>query len=191
MLAFNHQAACRNCMRTTGIEYRYRLNSTNQEKYQNKSEYELMLLLEKWRAEDGYRCEFCGSDNVEVSEIDVDGHKLYNLTSLRDKSDADGSYVLYLKSDKGPENDDLKLWQYPTLTWPFLSEAFYQIKGVFARRADSTFKSHPRGFFFICVSVKPASTPLESTFTIQKLSYGGVCKQEVLSGIEALEEKEG
>lgn len=189
MLSLNHKLACRNCMRTTGIDYRYRLNSQEQEKYQSKSEYELMLRIEQWRATDGLCCDFCSSKNIEVSEIDVDGHQLYQFSKLRLKAQAEGSHLLYMTYDKSPNNSNLNVWESSNMSWPFLAEATFQTRNLFDCREDSTFKSHPNGFFFICMSMEPELSNIDNTCTVHRLSYAGVTKKEVLSVIEDFEEE--
>ena len=191
MLAFNHQVVCRNCMRTTGVNYRYRFNSQEREKYQSKPEYELMLLLEKWRAEDERHCEFCGSYNLEVFDIDVDEHLLYDFNRLTANAKVEDYFMVNLGIDKNNNQINLKIGSSPDIRWSFYARAFGEILKVIYNRPDSTFKAHPNGTFYINVIVGPTSDSMNSEFTIQRLSYSGLSKDEILDTVKRYKEQNG
>lgn len=82
MILISSLLGCRNCLKTDGMRYMYTLMDGNLNDYQMKTEFEVMTLIENFRNKNNTVCEFCGSSNVEVYNIEVGNQPLYDFEKV-------------------------------------------------------------------------------------------------------------
>jgi hypothetical protein len=178
-------------MTTNGINNIYLLDSDNRDEYQQKPEYDLMLILEKWRSEDGHTCINCGSDNTEVVDVDVDGYRLYNFSRLVKKCEHQGLYMFNLNIGKKGGQFSVQTGGSPAVSKEFAAQAFEKINQVILSKPLSSFKSHENGKFFISVLETLPTNSTSDKIVVQKLTYAGLSKDDITRCIENCEKQMG
>ena len=82
MITVSFFLGCRECHSSDNIEHLYMLMDGDYEKYLKKTEFEVMTQIEQWREEENKKCDFCGSSNVEIFDVKINGTPLYNYEYL-------------------------------------------------------------------------------------------------------------
>ena len=100
MINISYNIGCRNCLEGSTIRHFYTLKEGDEKEIQKKSEFEIMKIIENWRVNDNYVCEFCSSSNVEVQKVEVNGHKLYDPTKFIQQCNDDDILFLTINIEK-------------------------------------------------------------------------------------------
>lgn len=184
MISITYNIGCRNCLQGDGITHRYSLTDGDEYTYKKKKEYEVMTLIEKWRKEDEHNCSFCGSANVEVLDVAVNDHPLYNENYLKQDYDDYGYYILMLNIDKAGSEIKLKPGGHNKFDTDFLKKAVTQIVTTIKNRQDEFFKIQTSGNFFICVNGGMNWEYERIDVHIQRFRHAGLSKSEILNAIQ-------
>ena len=84
-MIIKYETGCRDCMATDGIPSIYSIFDDNPQNWISKAEYEVVKIIENWRERDQLCCTGCGSHNVEVTDVLIDGKPLYNFEKLSER----------------------------------------------------------------------------------------------------------
>ena len=87
MVSISYNIGCRNCLRADEIRHMYQLIDDDAEAIQYKTEFEVMTIIERWREEDNHICNFCGSKNVEIFEINIRNKLIYDFEKIIESKD--------------------------------------------------------------------------------------------------------
>ncbi len=101
---------CRNCLSTLEIRSVYSLMCDSENdinRYKEMTEYDLMILIEKWRDRDGHKCEFCNSSNVMVYNLKVDDYEIYNVNRNIQKCEESNFLMLQFRFQKNGNGIEL------------------------------------------------------------------------------------
>jgi hypothetical protein len=106
-MTISYHIDCRSCLQSDGIQHSYLIKAGEHNQILTKTEFEVMKVIEEWREEDNHKCEFCSSSNVEVLQIQVDEHELYDYGRLIQRCDQRGEEMFLINIDKF--NSDISL----------------------------------------------------------------------------------
>jgi len=86
MFFIKYDTACRDCYSSTGISTSTIIQGEDEQAWMNSTEFSKMKEIELWRRGDEASCEFCGSQNVEVTNIKVGDYALYDFNRVVQKA---------------------------------------------------------------------------------------------------------
>jgi hypothetical protein len=184
MIFISSLLGCRNCLQSDGIRHMYSLMDGDSDEYQEKTEFEVMTLLERWRAEDDKRCEFCGSSNVEVHEVEVSNYPLYDFDRLVERCKSEGEYLFMLNIDKRGSDISLRPGGSTKFHPDFLKDAILKIIDTINDRPNDNFVAQIKGNFFICVSGGFDFFSDKSFVRLERFRNSGLTRSELLSAIK-------
>jgi hypothetical protein len=157
--------------------------------YKKMTEFEAMKYLEEWRQEDNKVCEFCGSRNVEVLNISVNGYSLYSYDRLISNCDKaimnenidENMFMINLQ--KSGSEIKLDIGGINSVHRDFLKLCLFTIKDIVMTRGSSDFRTHRAGNFFICLSGGFDFDKRKQVAKVEKYSTCGLSREEVLSQV--------
>jgi hypothetical protein len=179
----SYLTGCRNCWHSDGIRHVYSLIGEQYLDFKNKTEFEVMIELERMQKKDIEICESCGSSNLVIQDIEVNDNQLYNFDHIVQQVKISGSFMLILNIDKRGSDISLKRGGSPKFTRSFLGEAVDKIIVAIFNSPNDYFVPQDKGNFNICIFGK------DSFVTIQRLRTAGITKQEILSAIDEQADK--
>jgi hypothetical protein len=176
--------ACRNCLKTDGIRHMYGITGVNDSNvYFKKTEYEIMLMIEKWREQDNKACEFCGSNNVEVREVEIDSESLYNYDRLVKRCQHDAESMFMINIDKRDSEISLREGGSSSIPYDFLKESINTIEEIINTRPYD-FVPQIKGNFLICLTGGFDFINNKTVIRIERYRSIGLTREEILNQIE-------
>jgi hypothetical protein len=191
MIFISSLLGCRNCLQSDGTSHLYSFMDGNSDEYQEKTEYEVMTLLERWRAEDDKRCEFCGSSNVEVHEVEVNNYPLYDFDRLAERCKSEGDYLFMINIDKRGSDITMRPGGNKEFHPDFLKDVILKIIDTINSRPNDNFVAQIKGNFFVCVSGGFDFFSNKSFVRLERFGISGLTKSELLSAIKSFAKQVG
>ncbi|MFA5782288.1 MAG: hypothetical protein WC868_08465, partial [Bacteroidales bacterium] len=191
MISISFNIGCRNCLKSDGIQRFYSLITEDKKKYQCKTEFEIMLIIEKWRAKDNKVCDFCGSTSVEVLDVKVDNFPLYDYDRIINRVIADYQFMLLINIDKRGSQIDLKLGGSQKFESNFLKAALLEIINTVWQRPGDNFIPQVKGNFFMAVSGSFDFLDDTNHAKIERYNNAGITQNEILQAIKPFAEQTG
>lgn len=171
---------CRRCWQSDGVWNIYTFIHKESSEYKTKTEYDVMVELEKIRKEDGDVCEFCGSSNVSIEDIQINDEPLYDFDRLVQACKETGNYILIFHIDKTESNISTKLGGSSRYPKDFVLNSFSTITDIVGSRGDDYFASHNKGKFQIIIYGN------QSHLSVERMKYAGITKEEVRESLKKL-----
>lgn len=191
MIFISSLLGCRSCSKTDGIPLMYSLIDGNYDKYQKKTEFEVMKTFERWVAEDNRTCEFCGSSNIEILEVEVNDYKLYDFNRLVERCESESEYLLMFNIDKSDSNISIRTGGSTNLPKAFIRDTIIKLIETSQERPDTNFLGQTNGNFFVCTSGSFDLFTNKSLVKIERFRSSGVTRKELLSAITPLAQQVG
>lgn len=186
MINVFYSRACRNCQTTNSIRDSYTINDLDFEDCQNKTEFEMAQMIEQWRLDDNYTCNFCNSHNVEATDISTDNYQFYKYDRIARKSYLEDEFMLQINITRISNQTDLdKSWS-KNITDEFLLESFSKIINQLNILPNDNFCSQLNANFFICLTSKTNKSSNYKKAIIETLSYSGFTKNEILNYLKKI-----
>lgn len=191
MVRLSFKIGCRNCMQGDGIEHIYTVSDGEQNVYESKSEFEVMLKIEQWRIEDAKTCDLCGASSVEILEIKAGDFSLYNYDRLIKKIIAEGKYSLMINIDKRDSQINLRPGGSVKIEPNFFKSALFEIINTIKDRPDDNFIPHMKGNFFMCITGGFDFVKNINFTRVERFRNAGITKVELLNAIKAFAQQYG
>jgi hypothetical protein len=143
---------CRNCKK----RYRDSLNEKTLKKEENinlkgLSEYELMIEVENIRFRDQINCKYCGENNCEIQELNIDGAKIYKPEQIS-KTELGIDYFFTIRITKLNNILNFEDGGDAQVPFFFLWNALTIIFKSLKKRDLSHFNPESEGYFSIAVT---------------------------------------
>ncbi|MCB9192129.1 MAG: hypothetical protein H6602_10730 [Flavobacteriales bacterium] len=152
-----------------------------EEEYLSKTDYEVGLQVMHWRLKDGHRCVFCNSPFVEVQEVEVNGHKLYDYDLLVDECKATGNWIFMINLQKKNGHVDVSVGGKSPIDEEIVEACIARIRHEMRKRKPGFYHKHDRGHFFICFTGTKEVNAFEAT--VQKYVCHGFSLEEVMDAL--------
>lgn len=178
MFLISYNIGCRSCHKGDGVSHIYTVNGDNVKEFQDKSEFSVMKIIEKWHLEDNKDCPFCNSKNIEVLDIKVDNCSLYDFDRLTRQCDLFGQQILLLSINKVGNNIRMTHGGSQEFTINFHKQAINAIINTINEVEISQFEAHEVGSFFICIRGF-------KSVRVEKFRSSGLTKNEILKQLES------
>jgi hypothetical protein len=166
----------------------YSIMGAEDKEYEVKTEFEVMSIIEELNDKQGKTCNFCGSTNLEIFDIEVgrSGYRLYDFKRLFDSTQSRGAYFYMINIDKRDYSLSPREGGSPTVPRRFIKGAIDRIIDTINDRSDDDFIDHPRGNFLIVISGFWDTFLERPHTTVEKYKSHGLTKDEVLSTVLSL-----
>ena len=184
MVSISYNIGCRNCLRADEIRHMYQLIDDDADAIQSKTEFEVMTIIERWREEDNHTCNFCGSKNVEIFEIDVINKLIYDFEKIIERCEKDEEYMVQINIDKMGENINMSLGGSKRFQPNFFKQALLHIYETIKNRPDSHFKLQQNGNMFICLTGGTDFKDTQPYTRIEKFRSAGLLKGQILKAFQ-------
>lgn len=191
MINISSLLGCRNCQQSDGANHVYLLNGGNKQEYQVKTEFEVMTLIENWRIRDNKTCQFCGSSNVEVYEVEVEDYPLYNFNRLVEKSKSQGEFLFLLNFDKTGSEISMRPGGSRNFHSKFLNLAIQMVIETIKNRPEDNFIPQKNGNSFIGISGGFDFFDEKPFAKLERFRSSGLTKKEMLSALKPFAQQAG
>lgn len=190
MVIIDYLLGCRNCLKGDPSRHSYTIyDINNEEEYLDKTEFELVEIVEDFRISKDLHCPFCGSQNVEVSEIRVDGNNIYDYELIVERNDFDNEFMLQFNLDKYNGIIKRQIGGSNKAPRSFWKNSSLEILNYLEYRDYETFKQHDKGSFFACITGKKDEITNIYSFKLERMRYAGFSIQELINELRAFSSK--
>jgi hypothetical protein len=180
MVIVSYEIGCRECGATDHMRRAEMINDGVVEDYLYRTEYEIVCVIEEWRRSKSDNCPFCKSNNVQITDVEINDKPLYDFDALKTKHLSHRDYYIYmLNIQKDSENVDANIGGSPIYDDDFLKSSLEAIKQLVDRTHESNFRPWAKGWFFICVTGELNPFNQKYEMEIQRFKVFGVSKSEV------------
>jgi hypothetical protein len=180
MNVISYNIGCRNCLTSDGIRHSYIIKGQDAEDLSHKTEFGVMLLIEKYRNEDNHLCERCGSSNVEVSDLEIDGTAVYDYDALGRRCDERGEEMLQFNISKQGSQINLRVGGSQYIDQDLTRLAILQIPKLLSFRPADNFNNHQNGHFFVCFTGGISMKNFKPFIRVERFRVAGITKDEIL-----------
>lgn len=186
MSTISFSIGCRNCLQADSEQHVYLLDSSKVNDYINKTEYEVMTKIETWRKMDHKTCNYCGSESIEIMEIQVDDYPLYDFHNLVERSKLTEEEMIIFNIDKSGPKIELTLGGSNKINKSFFRAGLSKIINTINLQSDSNFIPHSKGNFLICITGTYIIINNSYSFHLQieRFRHQGLLKKEILDTIK-------
>jgi hypothetical protein len=170
-------------MQSDGVSHTTLVETEDIENYKEKSEFELVTEIEEFRHENGNNCSFCGSDNVEVYDVSINGNRVFSLSEILSENE----FIMAIKIEK--ENKEWKFSNKGSNYKDAYSALFAlnTLKESILNEDEQYFNEKDSGFFSALVSGKPDISNNRGDYVcrIQRLRHVGFDLRELYKILDA------
>lgn len=180
-----YNQGCRDCFRHDGMR-RSLANFDSSRDFSARdyfTEFEIMEIVENWNYEVEMSCGFCGSNNLEVFDLELDGEKLFDFYKLDKYCTLNNSSFFIISIDKELDNIEIEIGGKNKIERILQINFLRKIFETIEFGSDEKFIEQIKGTFFICVSGKKDSMSMD-TILIERFVSSGFSKQEILQIID-------
>jgi hypothetical protein len=191
MIFISSLLGCRNCLQSDGIRHIYSIMDGDYNEFIEKTEFEVMTLLEHWRKEDGKSCEFCGSSNVEVHEVSVSNYPLYDFERFVERCKSGIEFLFMINIDKRGSEINMSPGGSSKFHPVFFNDAIRKVVDTINNRPDNNFQTQAKGNFFICLTGGFDYISDKSFVRLERFRNSGLTRNELLNAIKPLTQQLG
>ena len=188
----NYSTICRNCLASYGFRHSrtFFMPMSIDKAFRQKTEFEIGNEIENIGRRDVISCDNCGSTNIEVYDIEIDGTKIYAFENIVEHCNTTKTQFFILNIQKENGKCELKIGGTVKLDSAFENECLQYIKNI-NNFLDYEFVSHDKGQFNIVISSKKSNSSENLTLNkIERLVNLGVSYQEILETVKNIESKQ-
>jgi hypothetical protein len=181
MKVLNYKVACKSCLQTDGMNHLLMITGSNSDLIENrllKSAYSLERYVKDQLRESNQPCQFCGSNNLAISDIEFDGKK-----AMVD-SNVDQFQLVLSKIANG--QIEIKTGGSQYLPFEFLPEAIKVIEDAIQGTALDEFEEKQVGTVRFVVSTGFIGNDEFRTNRLEQFSYVGFSKQSLLNMVRQI-----
>lgn len=184
MSIISYEVGCRNCLNSDGIRHSY-INDFELQQYKDKTEYEVMIEIERFRLDVGLKCQFCGSKNMEVNDIEVGG-PLYDFNKLVSRSKITDEYMLLINIDKRGSELITERGGSRVLDDEFFAFALDKARNLVCSLSNEKFTPHSKGNLLICLTGVYDNHEANFNIQIERFRICGLTKAEILNSFKEI-----
>ena len=186
MVFISSTIGCRNCLQSDGLENIYPLMDGDPRVYKEKTEFEVMNLIEKWNADQGKSCNSCGSTSLEVLDVKIDDYPLYEFKRVGERQERIGLTLFMLNIDKINSEIKIRPGGSAKIQKELFDASVDKMIEIVNNRPDSDFIKHSRGNFLMCLSGlwNMASITPNAMLFIERYRSHGLTRSEIISTIQ-------
>ena len=186
MFNVDFEARCRVCLGSDGARHIYSIMKEElQEVYKNKTEFEVMNLIEKWRLEGNKKCLICGVSNVEVLDVKIEDYPLYDFDYLADRDVKNNEQMLIFRIDKTGTAINIKTGgTIQRIDKYFMKSAVLKTWDLVNSRPNDDFLFQNNGTFFICITGRYNYENNEYIIRVERYRNTGLTRKEILDAIK-------
>ncbi len=155
----------------------------------NKTEFEVMCMIEGWREEENEFCEFCNSNNVEVQEIKVNDIPLFANDKIKQKLDASNGKLIMFNIDKTISGISLRQGGTQYVDGDFVKASLQYISNIIEERPKNNFDACPKGWFIISLTTKAKGS--NQDFSVERFKTIGITKSEIYESLKLVGDQVG
>jgi len=176
--SIEYNLGCNSCMNGDGTRHSMMVTDGNLQTFLEATDYQVTSEVMKWRLEDDYTCQFCGSRYVEVQDAEVSGKKLYDYDLLVNECKAKGNWIYMINIQKKNGQVDISIGGKRSIESEIIESCIARIRHEIRKRRSGFYQSHDRGHFFICFTGSYEEKAFEAT--VQKYVCHGFSIEEVM-----------
>lgn len=191
MTSISYNTGCRNCLKSNGIRTSYMHKDEGDDSLSKKTEFGVMKLIEEWQVQGNHHCDFCGSTNVEVLEIEVNGCRLYDYNKIIQRCRQRDEDMFQLNIDKESFEIRSKAGGSEFISQDLLKAAIKVIAKIVSDRPHEHFKAHTNGNFFVCLTGTISFPQLKPYLRVETFRSAGLTKNEITEVLKPMAEKIG
>jgi len=174
MKNLTYQVACKSCLQTDGVSRLTMIKDSFEEFYEGrrlKSEYQLSQIIIDFLKSSKQPCQFCGSYNLEINEIEFDGKQA--LVG----QDVDQLQLVISKNQNG--KIDIRTGGSQYLPKGFLKESIEIMEKAIEKAHDSEFTDKQIGNARFVVSTGFIGSDDYRTNRLEQFSFVGFSKKDL------------
>lgn len=153
-------------------------------KFKKQTEYFHAVEIEKTERELGHRCRMCGSENVEVLNVKLDGEPCYDYDKLSARAQIKKEFMLQFNIQSS--NNIIVTTNGGSNFAPsqFYQTGFTKIINELKSKGQETFTPLSRAHFFVCITGIYNSLLNDYSIEIQSLQYAGLSLETIINSLQ-------
>lgn len=182
----NSDSICRKCLRINKegfgsgfMKFFNDLDIKTIEEYIEKSEFEVVELIEVWNKEDNKCCPYCGSDNIEFFNVQLNEYELFNYSKFTNLIDNNNNFYLIYQVDKKNNNLGFHTEMSKSYDSKFISSAIKKIVKIVNSSPVHKFIPNSNGHFYIFISAYK-NNKNKYIFKIERFINYGISREEII-----------
>jgi hypothetical protein len=184
MIDISYILGCRSCNQSDGIRTSYLLKGKNNvNNLKSSREFELVEIIEGWRKEDNKTCLFCNSKNVEIYDVEIDGHRLYDFERLSKQLEQRAEDLLILHYQKRNNITTLSTGGNEPFHKFFLQKSFSLLEETISNVLINNMERKSNGHFRVSFSGGFDFLKGVANSKIERIQYSGYSFQEIINEI--------
>ena len=154
-----------------------------------RSDFGVMRMVELLTLDQGYVCPFCGSAQLEIFDMDLNGQRLFDFDELGKRVVPQGLAVCSLKIDKVVGQQRLQVQmtvEPPEIGYGFLISALDEMAARVRERPAYDFVAEASGAFYFCVAGRWDADAPKRWLAPQKYTCRSLTLEEILATIQVV-----
>lgn len=183
MNTLQFEIGCRDCLKSNGYEYSENINSDIVNNIFEKTEYQMMKIIEKIYKSKNRFCTFCLGSNLEILEIKIDSNPIYDFDKLVLRCIKNKEYMLMFDVSKIDNEIYVNPGGNEKFDYDFLKSSLENILEIIRTNCSNLTKypQNSNGNFNICVTQNKSET--NNAIRVERFRCHGLKLDEVLNGL--------
>lgn len=179
---------CRHCRETDGQRWQLQFEDEPRGNFlAGRGDFGVMRVVERMTRDLGHGCPFCHSPQLEIFDMEVNGHLLFDFDELCRRVVPQGLAVCALQTREWATNPAIHLVvEPPNVARGFLQLALAEMATQVRERPDYDFEAEPNGTFYFCVAGCWHEAEAQRWVAGQKYTCRGLSREQVLAIIESV-----
>ena len=179
---------CRHCRETDGKRWQFEYEDEERIlPLAGRTDFGLMRVVERMTLDLGHVCPFCGSAQLEIFDLDLNGQRVFDFDQLCQRVVPQGLAVCALTIEKVASQPKVQLVVEPPETdLGFLIGALDEMAAQVHERSAYDFAAEASGAFYFCVGGHWESDAAKRWFSPQKYTCRSLTQEEVLATIKVV-----
>lgn len=179
---------CRHCRETDGKRWQFQYqDEEGQLPLAGRADFGLMRMVEVMAQDLGQVCPFCGSAELEIFDMELNGQLVFNFDQMSERVIAQGLAVCALDFSRDISQPGVQLHVGPPAApHAFLVMALDEMAARVRERPAYDFAAEAGGTFYFCVVGRWDADPQKRWLAPQKYTCRGLSREEVLGIIQSV-----
>ena len=186
-MMISYKIGCRKCLQGDGVKHVIAVPNGDANAYNLvKTEYDVVKQVEAIRKEENKKCSFCGSENVEIMDVQIDDNPLYRLDKMRLKCSTFGYELFALEMDKTYKGTNVRYTD-ESLSPAIKQKCIRAAINLIETKPPSFFIPHEKGNFFIALTGNEDFFNGEISVRIERFKCVGISKEDIIEILESIQ----
>ncbi len=179
---------CRACRETDSKRWQFEYeDEAGQVPLAGRADFGLMRVVEMMTRDLGHVCPFCGSAQLEIFDMDLNGQRVFDFDELCQRAVPQGLAVCALTIEKVASQPKVQLVVEPPDTdLDFLLGALDEMAARVRERPAYDFAAEASGTFYCCVAGRWDGDAQQRWFAPQKYTCRSLTLDEILATIQVV-----